>query len=164
MPLLTNDNRLALLAQSIRRALDRYQFHLVAYVFMPEHVHLLVVPPEPETALPDFLKAIKRPFSFRVKQSLLAEKSPLLDKLTIRERPGRICFRFWQEGPGYDRNLSSAAAVLGAIDYIHHNPVRRGLCLRAIDWKWSSARQFIIPGAPIPFDGLTIDHLSHEIS
>ena len=26
-----------------------------------------------------------------------------------------------------------------AIDYIHENPVRRNMCRRAIDWKWSSA-------------------------
>jgi hypothetical protein len=26
-----------------------------------------------------------------------------------------------------------------AIEYIHMNPVRRGLVKRAVDWKWSSA-------------------------
>ena len=29
---------------------------------------------------------------------------------------------------------------MAAIDYIHLNPVRRGLAKRAVDWKWSSAR------------------------
>ena len=28
------------------------------------------------------------------------------------------------------------------IDYIHLNPVRRGLVTRARDWRWSSARWF----------------------
>ena len=28
------------------------------------------------------------------------------------------------------------------IDYIHANPVRRGLVGRAEDWKWSSARWY----------------------
>ena len=27
--------------------------------------------------------------------------------------------------------------------YIHNNPVRRGLCRRAVDWKWSSARYYL---------------------
>jgi putative transposase len=31
---------------------------------------------------------------------------------------------------------------LAAIDYIHRNPVRRGLVERAIDWQWSSARWY----------------------
>jgi putative transposase len=29
-----------------------------------------------------------------------------------------------------------------AIDYIHANPVRRGLVARAEDWEWSSARWY----------------------
>jgi hypothetical protein len=37
-------------------------------------------------------------------------------------RPGKMVFRFWQEGPAYDRNLQTQAAVLAAIDYIHLNP------------------------------------------
>ena len=36
----------------------------------------------------------------------------------IASRPGRSVFRFWQEGPGYDRNLNTAKAVLAAIDAI----------------------------------------------
>ena len=27
-------------------------------------------------------------------------------------------------------------------EYIHNNPVKRGLCLRAVDWKWSSPRYY----------------------
>ena len=52
----------------------------------------------------------------------------LLDRLTIRERPGKQAFRFWQEGSGYDRNLSSPKLIESVIDYIHFNPVRRELC------------------------------------
>jgi putative transposase len=62
------------------------------------------------------------------------------------ERPGKRVFRFWQEGPGYDRNLSSQKTVLSAIKYIHLNPVRRGLVARAADWKWLSARLYVSDG------------------
>lgn len=62
------------------------------------------------------------------------------------ERPGKTAFRFWQEGPGYDRNLNRTATVLSSIDYIHENPVRRGLCRQAVDWKWSSARWYASDG------------------
>ena len=50
--------------------------------------------------------------------------SGLLDQLTVQERPGKFCFRFWQEGPGYDRNLNTPASIELALDYIHRNPVR----------------------------------------
>ena len=67
----------------------------------------------------------------------------VLSSLTVRERPGKSCFRFWQEGPGFDRNLFTAIAVEASIVYIHVNPVKRGLCQRAVDWKWSSARFYL---------------------
>ena len=112
---------------------------LAAFVFMPEHVHLLVVPLSSNPEIDRYLARIKQPFSKSIKELLLHTKSPLVDRLTVQERPGKICFRFWQEGPGYDRNLQREASVLAAIDYIHNNPVRRNLCEVAANWRWSSA-------------------------
>ena len=34
-------------------------------------------------------------------------------------------------------------ATLAAIDYIHMNPVRRGLVQQIEDWMWSSARWYL---------------------
>jgi hypothetical protein len=31
--------------------------------------------------------------------------------------------------------------------YIHNNPVKRGLCQKARDWRWSSARFYVEDGA-----------------
>ena len=38
--------------------------------------------------------------------------------------------------------LSSLRIILAMIEYIHGNPVRRGLVQRAEAWKWSSAGWF----------------------
>jgi putative transposase len=79
---------------------------------------------------------------------LIGAQSPLLDKLTVQQRPGVTTFRYWQEGPGYDRNLTEDSTILSAIDYIHFNPVRRGLCDAAIDWRWSSAKHYASEAVP----------------
>ena len=77
----------------------------------------------------------------------------------VRERPGKFVFRCWQEGPGFDRNLYSIKALQGSLDYIHTNPVKRGLCVKARDWRWSSARYYesdgqeydaLLPIRPVP--------------
>ncbi len=140
MPLLTNDLWREMLSHSIDRAVQRHGYQLFAFVYMPEHVHLLVLPISNSGGIDKLLKALKRPFSFRVKKILQDQRSPLLKKLTIQQRPGVKTFRFWQEGPGYDRNMTEASTIEAAIDYIHRNPVRRGLCERAVDWLWSSAK------------------------
>ena len=151
LPLLTNDDWRALLARQIDTANERHAFRLIAFVFMPEHVHLLVYPTG-ESDVSDFLKALKKPFSFRIKQSLKEQKNPLLHRLTIQERPGKMTFRFWQEGPGYDRNLNNEESVMAATDYIHANPIRRGLVEQARQWKRSSARWYESDGQEIDPD------------
>ncbi len=139
LPLLTNDAWCDYLAESIDKASRDHDMKLIAFVFMPEHVHLLVLP-ESQPNISRYLASIKRPCSVKVKSDLIASKSKLLDRLIVRERPGKMVFRFWQEGPGYDRNMQFEKSVLASIDYLHNNPVRRGLCRGATDWFWSSVR------------------------
>ena len=115
-------------------------FRLNAFVFMPEHVLLLVLPADGDAIVSRLLVRIKQPFSKASKQMLTEHQSTLLGSLTIRELPGKCRFRFWQEGPGFDRNLFSPEAVEASIQHIYVNPVKRRLCQRAVDWKWSSAR------------------------
>jgi putative transposase len=160
IPLLTNDPWRKWLSESIDAALATHAFHLNAFVFMPEHVHLLVWPTLSETTEEDisrFLAEVKRPVSRRVKEALrdsLANphSARLLKRLTIRNRPDSTAFRFWQEGPGYDRNLQTEQSVSASIDYIHNNPVRRGLVKAATDWKWSSARWYASGGEHVDPD------------
>ena len=151
-PLLCDDSRREMLARSIDRAGEGHGFRLTAFVFMPEHVHLVVYPVPRADPVDQYLYAIKRPLSFRIKTMLQSSDVPLLKELTVSQRPGRTVFRFWQEGPGHDRNLSNKIAVFNAIDYAHRNPLKRGLCAAANDWKWSSARFYATDGAVVDAD------------
>ena len=149
MGLLINDQWKRLLSESIDRATERHSFHLTAFIYMPEHVHLLVRPYSDESRISKLLYGIKRPLSFRIKRSLEAAGNPLIDQLTVQERPGKKSFRFWQEGPGYDRNIVSLKKAIIAADYIHHNPVRRNLCNSPDQWRWSSWGHYHRPDVPI---------------
>ncbi|MDX1964229.1 MAG: transposase [Pirellulales bacterium] len=144
LPLLTNNLWRGYLARALDTAAQAAQIQLYAFVFMREHLHLLVNPVgiNKKESLSHYLAAFKRKCSVQVKEDCERGNNALLAKLTIQERPGRIVFRFWQEGGGYDRNLKTAATIQAAIDYLHLNPVRAGLCKLPTDWKWSSARWF----------------------
>jgi len=120
--LLDDDMRRRQLSFFIDRAMLRHQCKLIAFVYMPEHLHLLVFP---SNDIESVLYAIKKPFSDRVKRLMTRFNDPLLKKLTIQERPGKQVFRFWQEGPGHDRNLLTTEKCVAAAEYIHNNPVRR---------------------------------------
>ena len=58
--------------------------------------------------------------------------------MTDLQPNGKRCIRFWQRGGGYDRNLWEPRYIWEMIDYIHANPVRRGLCAVPEQWPWSS--------------------------
>jgi len=63
----------------------------------------------------------------------------------------------WQQGPGYDRNLTSIESVRSTVDYLHMNPVRRGLCDHPRDWRWTSWRQHNEPDTDEPTDMPQVD-------
>lgn len=106
---------------------------------MPEHVHLLILPRQPVYEMRRILAAIKSPVSRHAKKFLIeAGEVDWLQRLTARHGD-RETFRFWQPGGGFDSNLWSATTIIAAMEYIHVNPVRRGLVQRPIDWTWSSA-------------------------
>jgi putative transposase len=123
---------------ALQKARHRWPVDVWAYVLMPEHVHLLVSPHKVKLELGRFAGFVKEHTARPAIQWLEVNAAEFLPKITVVE--GSVTRRrFWQPGGGYDRNISEERTLEWMIDYIHHNPVRRGLCERAIDWEWSSA-------------------------
>lgn len=90
LPLLTNELWRTWLADSIRYACAKLDYALWAYVFMPEHVHLLYKPRREKYNVSDFIKLIKNPVANRILNRLRLEFSPLLTKLQVsRSGPKR---------------------------------------------------------------------------
>src|SRR3954447_20252410 len=97
---------------------------------MPEHVHLLVCPTTPESDLSAFLASVKIPVA-RFAVAFVRRHAPaFLPRMTDLQPNGQCSLRFWQRGGGFDRNLWEPLAIWQTIEYIHANPIRRGLCQR----------------------------------
>jgi len=109
---------------------------------MPDHVHLLIYPIEENYDMSRILSGIKVSLSRKVVNLARNTRSPLLRRMSHGNPSGLPVYRFWQRGGGYDRNLVSKKAVLNSIEYMHNNPVRKGLVISAEDWVWSSARYY----------------------
>ena len=126
------------LAAAIERAKPKHDFALWAFAFMPEHVHLIIQPRRPVYSISAILQVIKQPVGQRAVAFLEANAPQWLPRIT-RRRGGSVERLFWQSGGGYDRNIEEPKTLWAMIDYVHLNPVRRGLVARAADWRWSSA-------------------------
>jgi len=134
-PLLGTARRRDLLQKVLEQVRQRYQFVVVGYVFMPEHVHLLIS--EPEKGNPSVvIQALKLSF---VRQLFPTSRKKQWDNPKLFEdRPPR---QFWQKR-FYDFNLWSARKRIEKLRYIHRNPVKRGLLDTPDQWKWRSFRAY----------------------
>ena len=141
-PYLSRDRARQWLVDSIAYAIDQHEFDLWAYVIMPEHAHLIIFPRKEEYSVSSLLSSIKQPVAKKVINFVRRESPEFLQQMEDRQPNGQISLRFWQRGGGYDRNLYSQNEVWEKIDYIHKNPVRRGLASSPSDYLWSSAADY----------------------
>ncbi len=161
-PFLKAERTCEWMKEAIEAAREEQEFALWAYVFMPEHVHVIVWPRRHPYDIAKIRHAIKEPVG-RKGIAYLAARAPHWLKRITRQRGKKTERLFWQSGGGYDRNITSGKTLLRMIDYLHLNPVRRGLAARAAEWKWSSAawyeagRPTPIALDPIPPEWLTMD-------
>jgi putative transposase len=125
-----------LLALELGRTQGKYD--LWAYTIMPEHVHVVLLP-HAGARIAEILTTLKQSVSKRALLWLRENAPHFLKRLEDVQPNGRRAFRFWQRGGGYDRNLRTVEDVYEKIEYIHNNPVRRGLVTAAADWTYSSA-------------------------
>jgi putative transposase len=151
LPLLDHDAIRGLFVERLRIAIAGKNVQLLAWVIMPEHAHLLVFP-EGDPDMGRFGHAFKRPLAEAVLRRWKELDAPILRQLSHGKG-----YRFWQTGGGYDRNLYTPDAIIEKANYIHANPVRRGLVAAETDWPWSSARfhagrdDALLPCGPMPF-------------
>ncbi len=139
------------LVDSLERAKNKYYFDIWAYVIMPEHVHLLVFPKEREYSIAKILQSIKQSSSKKAISYFKGNNPEFLEQMTTGQKDMK--HRFWQDGGGYDRSVYSYKALQEMVTYLHNNPVRRGLVENPEDWKWSSSKEWIVPGSgPLRID------------
>jgi putative DNA methylase len=114
------DPRIGQLVENAFLHFDGKRYRLLAWVIMPNHVHILI-----ETRFGHLLDKIIHSWkSFTAHQA-----NDLLG------RSGEFWF------PDYfDRFIRNERHFYNVVCYIHENPVKAGLVSKAIDWPFSSAR------------------------
>jgi putative transposase len=140
LPLLNRDRARLWFLDACESARGRRNLALWAYVIMPEHIHIIVYPRDPVYKVSLIRTALKTPVQRKALAFLRRTAPDFLSRLRDEQPNGDVHYRFWQRGGGYDRNITELATLMSMIDYIHHNPVRRGLVKCPTDWPWSSAR------------------------
>ena len=116
---------------------EKHPFKLIAYVIMPDHVHLIVNPLNCDIEL--IGKELKG-ISARKIIYWLKENGHLvsLDKLKLKATGKRNhSYSVWQKKVK-SVDLWSQKFILQKMNYVHMNPVRAELTDHPAKWKWSS--------------------------
>jgi putative transposase len=115
LPLLKSARARDIFVQELSRVRDELGFHLIGYVVMPEHVHLLLSEPRqgsPSAVLQELKQRVSRRLRKRRKPSSTAQMQlPFED----RGEPPRA---FWQ-ARFYDFNVYSRGKEKEKLNYMH---------------------------------------------
>ena len=103
---------------SLRRGIELGHYDLAAYVILPNHVHVLLLP---KIAPPRLLQSLK---------GATARQANLI--------LGRTGEAFWQ-AESYDHWVRDETEWQRIAAYIEQNPVQAEIARRASDYRWSSA-------------------------
>jgi putative transposase len=134
LPLLRTIRARNVFVRSLGAIRERYKFLLVGYVVMPDHVHLLISEP-PKSTPSVMLKALKQRVSRDLRRKKRIAASGQLWLPFVNDGLGLP--RFWQPR-FYDFNVYSSYKVREKLEYMHANPVKRGLVKNPSAWMWSS--------------------------
>ncbi len=131
--------------EAMRRVRANLGVRWIGYVIMPEHVHVLVLPQTAGSAaltpISTVLHDLKGHAGRRCKEAL-REVWRRQRTLGHSRSDAWACGdsrRFWKPR-GHDFNVTSEEKVWEKLDYMHRNPLRRGLVDRPEHWPWSSYR------------------------
>jgi REP-associated tyrosine transposase len=117
-PLFTTREAVDEILMQIQRGAREERFALIAYCFMPDHVHLLIEARADDSDARRFIKAAKQYSGFYFKK-----------------RFGR---QLWQRY-GFERTLRNDEATLSVVRYIIENPVRAKLVQNAEDYPFAGS-------------------------
>ena len=102
---------------------------MLAYVFLPDHFHLLLKPTD-KSNFSDIMHSLKPNFTKAYKQAVGVAGS----------------MRFWQKR-FWDHVIRDEQDSQRHLDYVHYNPVKHGLVARPEDWSHSSFAHWKSQGA-----------------
>jgi putative transposase len=134
LPLLKTIRARDVFVKELGKVREEMGFHLLGYVVMPEHVHLLMS--EPKQGTPS---TVLQKLKLRVARKLRKRRRPMCEgqmRLPFAEM-GEPLQAFWQ-ARFYDFNVYSTGKKKEKLNYMHANPVIRRLVKHPRDWAWSS--------------------------
>jgi len=121
---------------------NKHGAKILAYVIMPEHYHLVVDLASPDV-LHRWLGDVQRHTAHELAKWLRETAHPAHLSVYARHADKGANLAVWKE-QARAVGITSAEVLKTKVEYVHGNPVRRGLVENPRDWPWSSCRSYFL--------------------
>lgn len=137
IPIFTSEKYYNILIDTIKFYQLHNKLEIFAYVILPEHFHMIMRCKE----LKKNVQLIKMYSAKQIIKELKADNNiSVLEKLNLFKKSYKVNsdYQIWQEG-FHPQVILNEKMYEQKMNYIHYNPVKRGLVAEITDWKYSSA-------------------------
>ncbi len=132
----SNKNHILLFIESLNNTRLKHPFDLLAYIILPDHIHMIWKLPENDDDFPLRIRLVKSNFSrkytgFELPQS--TSRSHKKERMIWQRR-------YWEH---YIRNEND---LKNHTEYIFYNPVKHGYTISPYDWKYGNFQSYVESG------------------
>jgi putative transposase len=145
IPVFQKDVFFKIIIDSLRFCQMNKGLILHGYVIMPTHIHMITSTKE-TVSLPEIMRDFKHFTSTNIVKILKEENQlPYLDLFkSIAEKRGlEQKYKVWND-EYHPIGIKSGKWFNQKLEYMHYNPVRKGFVDRPENWKYSSARNWLL--------------------
>ena len=140
VPIFTSAGYFDILLSSLRFSQQKKNLKIYAFVIMDNHFHAVVRHPQ----LSRVMQSIKSYTAAELVMQLKSDKkiwalNVFQNYKLYYKKESR--YQIWQEG-FHPQMITDADMLTQKIEYIHWNPVKKGIVDDAEHWRYSSARRF----------------------
>ncbi|MCD6586181.1 MAG: transposase [Desulfobacteraceae bacterium] len=140
IPVFTRPETVGVLLDSLSYAINN-GLKVYAYVILENHMHIIAQSENLDKDIARFKSfTAKNLIHFLSKNKIIT----ILDQLAFYKKAHKSdrAYQFWQEGV-HPEWIQNEAMMKQKVEYIHHNPVKRGYVDKAEHWRYSSARNYL---------------------
>jgi putative transposase len=141
IPVFTKREYFDIIAQSLSYCRQNKGLKLFAYVVMDNHIHLIASAENLSQIIKDFKSFTARKI---IEAAKTEERKWLLNQFEFYKKKYKkdSAYQVWQEG-FHPQMITKEDVLKQKIEYIHYNPVKRGLVDQEDHWIYSSATNYI---------------------
>jgi len=147
LPVLSTTACCEIIVRALLHAREHNSLRIYAWVILDNHFHAILSAPD----LSGTLRSLKGFTAQELLKQLKAERREWLLQLLAHHRADHKRaseHQVWQEGV-HPQVIDSDKMLHQKLDYLHDNPVKRGLVAAPEHWRYSSAHEWLVGASPL---------------